>query len=182
MVETSQLQNSCLLSLLGWFLGRFGWRGCHHRHLSAYPHPHPPTAAAVVCLSSSPPANVAIFNFTFFGCPIFHTFELAFPNITRLFRSRGKKNTPHIRDTCKLLTHFCYSRSNLLERGRHREKTQRCCGQKIPFGAGAACSCLMLNRALAFYLIPPLSDATLSAVLTTSDLILLYRCQQNVIM
>lgn len=24
-----RLEHSCLLSLLGWFLGRFGWRGCH---------------------------------------------------------------------------------------------------------------------------------------------------------
>lgn len=61
---------------------------------SIRPPPHPPTAAAVVCLSSSPPANVAIFNFTFFGCPIFHTFKLAFPNITGLFRSREKKTHP----------------------------------------------------------------------------------------
>lgn len=31
----------------------------------------PPLAAAVLRLSSSPPANAAIFNFTFFGCPVF---------------------------------------------------------------------------------------------------------------
>lgn len=142
--------------------GRFGWRGCHHRHLP----PHPP-AAAVVCLSSSPPANMAIFNFTFFGCPIFHAFQ----NITRLFRSRGRGKVPNTTEIPVNTSFLCYSRSSPLEKGHQMEKTQRCCGQKKAFGAGAA-SCLMLNRALAFYLIPPLSDATFSAVVTTSVLIL----------
>lgn len=165
-----RLQHSCLL---GWFLGRFGWRGCLHRHL--------PPAAAVVCLSSSTPVNVAIFSFTFFGCPIFHTFPLAFLNITWLFQSREKR-TPHHRDTCRLIARFCVTVHQIHWRGViRRKKTRRYYGQKIPPGAGAACSCLMLNRGLAFYLIPPLS-ATLSAVLTTSHLILFSRCQQNAIM
>lgn len=46
-----------------------------------------------------------------------------------------------------------------------KKNTQRCCGEEIPLWAGAACSRLLLNRALAFYVIPPLSDATLCAVL-----------------
>lgn len=63
-------------------------------------------AAAVVSLSSSPPANVAIFNFTFFGCPIFHTFKFAFLNISRLFPPRGEKSTPYHRGTGKHIAHF----------------------------------------------------------------------------